>query len=145
MGRDEHIPFASVGLADMFSSLTSVLVNARNPWGRAKDVIESSVIEPLVEEGKCRGKGFLPFHDFPRFLLANLNVNFFCRKSAYRSIINPDWDFQKMGIGGLDNEFSGIFRRAFASRVFPPEFIEQLGTALRAVQMRKLSSYPSST
>lgn len=52
---------------------------------------------------------------------------FFIRKSAYRSIINPDWDFQKMGIGGLDKEFSGIFRRAFASRVFPPEFIEQLG------------------
>ncbi|KAL3997673.1 ATPase associated with various cellular activities (AAA) family protein [Acanthocheilonema viteae] len=48
-------------------------------------------------------------------------------KSAYRSIINPEWDFQKMGIGGLDKEFSGIFRRAFASRVFPPEFIEQLG------------------
>ncbi|VDM91833.1 unnamed protein product [Onchocerca ochengi] len=48
-------------------------------------------------------------------------------KSSYRSIINPDWDFQKMGIGGLDKEFSGIFRRAFASRVFPPEFIEQLG------------------
>ncbi|MCP9264364.1 Vesicle-fusing ATPase [Dirofilaria immitis] len=35
--------------------------------------------------------------------------------------------FSKMGIGGLDKEFSGIFRRAFASRVFPPEFIEQLG------------------
>ncbi|VDP25774.1 unnamed protein product [Onchocerca flexuosa] len=52
---------------------------------------------------------------------------FFFRKSSYRSIINPDWDFQKMGIGGLDKEFSGIFRRAFASRVFPPEFIEQLG------------------
>ncbi|CAI2309761.1 unnamed protein product [Caenorhabditis sp. 36 PRJEB53466] len=48
-------------------------------------------------------------------------------KAAYRSIINPDWDFQKMGIGGLDKEFSNIFRRAFASRVFPPEFIEQLG------------------
>ncbi|CAL44963.1 Vesicle-fusing ATPase [Caenorhabditis elegans] len=48
-------------------------------------------------------------------------------KSAYRSIINPDWDFQQMGIGGLDTEFSHIFRRAFASRVFPPEFIEQLG------------------
>ncbi|EGT33003.1 hypothetical protein CAEBREN_25573 [Caenorhabditis brenneri] len=48
-------------------------------------------------------------------------------KSAYRSIINPDWNFQEMGIGGLDKEFSNIFRRAFASRVFPPEFIEQLG------------------
>lgn len=44
-----------------------------------------------------------------------------------QSIINPDWDFQKMGIGGLDNEFSAIFRRAFASRVFPPEIVEQLG------------------
>lgn len=32
-----------------------------------------------------------------------------------------------MGIGGLDNEFNAIFRRAFASRVFPPEIIEQLG------------------
>lgn len=32
-----------------------------------------------------------------------------------------------MGIGGLDEEFSGIFRRAFASRVFPPDLIEKLG------------------
>jgi vesicle-fusing ATPase len=44
-----------------------------------------------------------------------------------QSIINPDWDFNKMGIGGLDKEFSAIFRRAFASRVFPPEVVTQLG------------------
>lgn len=48
-------------------------------------------------------------------------------KSAAPSIINPDWDFSQMGIGGLDKEFSAIFRRAFASRVFPPDLIEQLG------------------
>ncbi|XP_035826063.1 vesicle-fusing ATPase isoform X3 [Aplysia californica] len=48
-------------------------------------------------------------------------------KSTHQSIINPDWDFTKLGIGGLDTEFTGIFRRAFASRVFPPEIIEQLG------------------
>ncbi|KAK3593526.1 hypothetical protein CHS0354_037052 [Potamilus streckersoni] len=48
-------------------------------------------------------------------------------KQQYQSIINPDWDFNKMGIGGLDKEFSAIFRRAFASRVFPPEVVEQLG------------------
>jgi len=51
-----------------------------------------------------------------------------CRKQAFQSIINPDWNFDKMGIGGLDNQFSAIFRRAFASRVFPPEVVEQLGT-----------------
>ncbi len=44
-----------------------------------------------------------------------------------QSIINPDWDFSKMGIGGLDDQFNAIFRRAFASRVFPPEIMEQLG------------------
>ena len=32
-----------------------------------------------------------------------------------------------MGIGGLDKEFSDIFRRAFASRVFPPDVVEQMG------------------
>lgn len=32
-----------------------------------------------------------------------------------------------MGIGGLDQEFSAIFRRAFASRIFPPELIMELG------------------
>ena len=32
-----------------------------------------------------------------------------------------------MGVGGLDTEFNAIFRRAFASRVFPPEVMEQLG------------------
>lgn len=48
-------------------------------------------------------------------------------KIVRQSIINPDWDFGKMGIGGLDKEFNAIFRRAFASRVFPPELVEQLG------------------
>lgn len=32
-----------------------------------------------------------------------------------------------MGIGGLDNEFSTMFRRAFASRVMPVEFMEKMG------------------
>lgn len=32
-----------------------------------------------------------------------------------------------MGIGGLDTEFSAIFRRAFASRIFPPGLVEKLG------------------
>uniref|UniRef100_A0A6C0JSY2 Vesicle-fusing ATPase n=1 Tax=viral metagenome TaxID=1070528 RepID=A0A6C0JSY2_9ZZZZ len=43
------------------------------------------------------------------------------------NIINSNWDFNEIGIGGLDKEFSSIFRRAFASRIFPPHFIENLG------------------
>ncbi|KAI8476967.1 MAG: N-ethylmaleimide sensitive fusion protein [Monoraphidium minutum] len=35
--------------------------------------------------------------------------------------------FESLGIGGLDAQFENIFRRAFASRVFPPSILERLG------------------
>ena len=31
-------------------------------------------------------------------------------KVERQQIINPDWDFSKMGIGGLDTQFNAIFR-----------------------------------
>ncbi|KAJ2609501.1 transport between ER and Golgi ATPase protein [Coemansia sp. RSA 1365] len=43
------------------------------------------------------------------------------------AIIQPDFRFEDLGIGGLDAEFSNIFRRAFASRIFPPELVDKLG------------------
>ncbi|GAA6033283.1 hypothetical protein JCM8097_006668 [Rhodosporidiobolus ruineniae] len=43
------------------------------------------------------------------------------------AILAPNFKFEDMGIGGLDSEFSAIFRRAFASRIFPPGLIEKLG------------------
>lgn len=49
------------------------------------------------------------------------------KRPAANSIIAPDFKFENMGIGGLDKEFSNIFRRAFASRIFPPGLIEKLG------------------
>jgi len=42
-----------------------------------------------------------------------------------------------MGIGGLDNEFSTIFRRAFASRIFPP-----VGTSSRVAPFTSPLSHP---
>ncbi|KAJ2851464.1 transport between ER and Golgi ATPase protein [Coemansia brasiliensis] len=42
-------------------------------------------------------------------------------------IIQPDFRFEDLGIGGLDHEFSNIFRRAFASRIFPPDLVSKLG------------------
>jgi len=49
------------------------------------------------------------------------------RRPAANSIIQPNFKFEDMGIGGLDTEFSSIFRRAFASRIFPPGLVEKLG------------------
>ncbi|XP_065185859.1 vesicle-fusing ATPase 1-like [Sycon ciliatum] len=47
--------------------------------------------------------------------------------AATGGIISTSLDFVKMGIGGLDQEAATLFRRAFASRVFPPAVIERLG------------------
>lgn len=43
------------------------------------------------------------------------------------NIFLSDFDFEKLGIGGLDAEFNQIFRRAFASRIWPPHIIKQMG------------------
>ena len=42
------------------------------------------------------------------------------------SLFRSDFDFSKMGIGGLDKQFQTMFRRAFASRMFPG-LVKQLG------------------
>jgi vesicle-fusing ATPase len=49
------------------------------------------------------------------------------KRPSTSSIVGPNFKFEDMGIGGLDNEFSQLFRRAFASRVFPQYLIEDLG------------------
>jgi len=43
------------------------------------------------------------------------------------SLFNSDFDFAKLGIGGLGGEFDTIFRRAFASRIYPSHLIQQMG------------------
>lgn len=72
-------------------------------------------------------------------LLSQSIINFFkgrdglvnLKSSSIRprsdAIIRPDFKFEDMGVGGLDKEFTQIFRRAFASRIFPPAIIEKLG------------------
>eukprot|EP01126_Amoeba_proteus_P006552 TRINITY_DN1228_c0_g1_i15.p1 TRINITY_DN1228_c0_g1~~TRINITY_DN1228_c0_g1_i15.p1 ORF type:complete len:321 (+),score=54.42 TRINITY_DN1228_c0_g1_i15:81-1043(+) len=42
-------------------------------------------------------------------------------------LFGPNFNFEQMGIGGLDQEFGDLFRRAFASRVFPPEVVASMG------------------
>ncbi|KAL9653977.1 hypothetical protein ABK040_014186 [Willaertia magna] len=41
-------------------------------------------------------------------------------------IFNAQFTFEQLGIGGLDKELNNIFRRAFASRVYPPDIIKKM-------------------
>ncbi|KAL0134353.1 hypothetical protein PUN28_001265 [Cardiocondyla obscurior] len=84
-----------------------------------------STVPKKTKMGRCLGDTIIQFEKAEN---SSLNLVGQSKGKAIRqTIINPDWDFQKMGIGGLDKEFSAIFRRAFASRVFPTEIVTQLG------------------
>jgi vesicle-fusing ATPase len=77
-----------------------------------------------------RSRGILTSHTQINFFKdpkTTLNLKASSRRPAANSIIAPDFKFESMGIGGLDAEFSTIFRRAFASRIFPPGLVEKLG------------------
>uniref|UniRef100_A0A7N2LQT8 Vesicle-fusing ATPase n=1 Tax=Quercus lobata TaxID=97700 RepID=A0A7N2LQT8_QUELO len=50
------------------------------------------------------------------------------REAASSNIFRQkEFNLQSLGIGGLSAEFADIFRRAFASRVFPPHVTNKLG------------------
>jgi len=93
-----------------------------------------STMPKKTKMGRCLGDTIIQFEKAEN---SSLNLVGQAKGRAVRqTIINPDWDFQKMGIGGLDKEFSAIFRRAFASRVFPTEIVTQLGCMDHLVRER---------
>jgi len=42
-------------------------------------------------------------------------------------LFDKGFNFEALGIGGLDAQFQDIFRRAFASRVVPPDILRKMG------------------
>ncbi|KAF2477963.1 AAA-domain-containing protein [Lindgomyces ingoldianus] len=77
-----------------------------------------------------RARGILTRHtqiDFFKDARTDIKLKASNRRPAANSIVQPGFKFEDMGIGGLDTEFSAIFRRAFASRIFPPGLVDKLG------------------
>jgi vesicle-fusing ATPase len=77
-----------------------------------------------------RARGILTRHtqvDFFKDARTDIKLKASTKRPAANAIIQPGFKFEDMGIGGLDTEFSAIFRRAFASRIFPPGLVEKLG------------------
>ncbi|KAF9971654.1 transport between ER and Golgi ATPase protein [Actinomortierella ambigua] len=64
---------------------------------------------------------------FTRATDSNIRLVGAARKKPAVTLIQPNFKFEDMGIGGLDAEFSNMFRRAFASRIFPPSLVEKMG------------------
>ena len=68
---------------------------------------------------------------------ASTQISFMASNNPYMKLVYPkgaqkhikvtQWDAETMGIGGLDSQFTTIFRRAFASRLYPPDIVNKLG------------------
>jgi vesicle-fusing ATPase len=83
------------------------------PMGQIKD---STLIQFGRLEGSTAGLHFIGNH-----------VSTISGGGGAPSIFVADFDFEKLGIGGLDAEFNQIFRRAFSSRIWPAAIIQQMG------------------
>lgn len=81
-----------------------------------------------AHEPLCRGTG-IHMHGLSNVCSAGSGIKI----GGQRNVVAPqlfrgkEFNFSKLGIGGLDTQFEQIFRRAFASRVFPPSVVERLG------------------
>ncbi|KAK5954253.1 transport between ER and Golgi ATPase protein [Knufia fluminis] len=92
------------------------------------DLSEKASNAPTTSDPMARGlltpQTQINFFRDPR---SPINLKASSRRPATNAIVAPDFKFEDMGIGGLDAEFSTIFRRAFASRIFPPGLVDKLG------------------
>ncbi|SNX82671.1 probable SEC18 - vesicular-fusion protein, functional homolog of NSF [Melanopsichium pennsylvanicum] len=104
---------------------------------RGVDVVE---LHEMQQGGKkSSGSDTHPSRSDRGILIAQTQINFSAsqdggvklKASGNRpppnAILQPNFKFEDMGVGGLDKEFANIFRRAFASRIFPPALVEKLG------------------
>ena len=64
--------------------------------------------------------------------LANISLENGSLPERNDSLFRSDFNFEQMGIGGLDEQFKKMFRTAFASRIFPG-LVKQLGRLLLIV------------
>jgi len=130
------------GFSQIVFAVGQILVfeyHGQNLKGIVKSV---SVLELAAEQRRGSGGGGSPASGgrsdsgivmektevtFLKDPVSKIKIKSSAKKAAPNAILAPNFKFEDMGIGGLDQEFSAIFRRAFASRVFPPGLVEKLG------------------
>ncbi|BGP68048.1 transport between ER and Golgi ATPase protein [Rhodotorula toruloides] len=118
---DPSIPRGAIGAARLVRQFAGL--------SQSGDVVD---VEPF-EPGQLGSDVYLAALDletevnFVKDPASAIKIKSSAKKAPPNAILAPNFKFEDMGIGGLDTEFSAIFRRAFASRIFPPGLVEKLG------------------
>ena len=99
--------------------------------GKGKFVLKVLEVEMLIsaDDGPRRA---------PRGMVGAMSVMYFDVAGSHPNIVfqnapekpkqlMKDFNLKELGIGGLTDEFSEIFRRAFSTRMFPREVMDKMG------------------
>jgi vesicle-fusing ATPase len=92
--------------------------------------LEIDPLGPLSEERSNKNIvnfGFLSIDTNIELVSENSRFKIQSKQMKAKQLTKFGFDFNEMGIGGLDKEISNIFRRAFTSRLFPSSYIEKMG------------------
>jgi len=88
-------------------------------------VVEQTIDESIVKTfGEMSGDTEIRFTVAPK-VTKMLRIK--SEKLQETELFKTEFNFEKLGVGGLDNESSVIFRRAFNSRRYPPAIIKKYG------------------
>ncbi|KAJ0013911.1 hypothetical protein Pint_21329 [Pistacia integerrima] len=87
-------------------------------------VIEGQEKSNAVERGMISNDTYIVFEASNASGIKIVNQREAASSNIFR---HKEFNLQSLGIGGLSAEFADIFRRAFASRVFPPHVTSKLG------------------
>ena len=92
--------------------------------------LEIDPLGPLNEERSNKNIvnfGFLAIDTMIELTSENSKFKISSKTMKAKNLTKFGFNFNEMGIGGLDQEISNIFRRAFTTRLYPTAYLEKYG------------------
>jgi vesicle-fusing ATPase len=92
--------------------------------------LEIDPLGPLNEERNSKNIvnfGFLAMDTVIELASENSHFKIHSKTMKTKALTKFGFNFNEMGVGGLDGEISTIFRRAFTTRLYPTAYLEKYG------------------
>ena len=92
--------------------------------------LEIDPLGPMNEEKSSKNKvnfGFLAMDTNIELASENTKYKINSKQMKAKRLTKFGFNFNEMGVGGLDTEISNIFRRAFTTRLYPTAYLEKYG------------------
>ena len=92
--------------------------------------LEIDPLGPLNDERSAKNSvnfGFLAIDTNIDLSSESSYLKIFSKQMKTKALTKFGFNFNEMGVGGLDAEISNIFRRAFTTRLYPTAYLEKYG------------------